>query len=111
MKENLLNYDSKIFEIKNNFEWEYDQYFIRPCLDNKIFTGKVFNKKDVYNVQFKGKGMDFELELIKELIKRNVTIVEIPVDFNPSSPKRDFKFTIVNGFIAIRYLFFIKKTN
>ena len=85
---------------------KFHRFFIDP-----LSSLKVFNKKDVHNLQFKGKGMDFELELIKELTKRNVTIVEIPVDFNPSNPKRDFKFTIVNGFIAIRYLLFIRKTN
>ena len=55
--------------------------------------------------------MDFELELIKELTKRNVTIVEIPVEFNPNSLKRDFKLALMNGFIAIKYLLFIRKTS
>jgi hypothetical protein len=45
-KDNLLNYDSRIFEVKDDFEWLYEQHFIRPCLDNKVFTGKVFDKED-----------------------------------------------------------------
>lgn len=45
-KDNLLNYDSRVFEIMDDFEWIYDQHFIRPCLDNKVFTGKVINKED-----------------------------------------------------------------
>ena len=45
-KENLLNYDSKIVRLGDDFEWEYDELFIRPTLDTKIFTGKVFNKKE-----------------------------------------------------------------
>lgn len=45
-KDNLLNYDSRIFELGEDFEWKYDQHFIRPCLDSKIFTGKVFEKAD-----------------------------------------------------------------
>lgn len=45
-KENLLNYDSRIFSIKDDFNWIYDQHFIRPCLDSKVFTGKVFDKDE-----------------------------------------------------------------
>lgn len=42
-KENLLNYDSKIFKMGDDFEWEIDQYFIRPTEDSKSFNGKVFD--------------------------------------------------------------------
>jgi len=45
-KENLLNYDSKIVKFNDDFEWKYDQYFIRPTLDSKVFTGKVFGKDE-----------------------------------------------------------------
>jgi hypothetical protein len=45
-KENLLNYDSRIFKFGDDFEWIYDQHFIRPCLDSKVWTGKVFEKCD-----------------------------------------------------------------
>lgn len=45
-KENLLNYDSRIVNFGDEFEWIYDQHFIRPCLDSKSFTGKVFEEKD-----------------------------------------------------------------
>ena len=45
-KENLLNYDSIIVKFSEDFEWIYDQHFIRPCLDSKVFTGKVFNEED-----------------------------------------------------------------
>ncbi len=45
-KENLLNYDSRVVNFGDDFEWEYDQHFIRPCLDSKSFTGKVFEKED-----------------------------------------------------------------
>lgn len=45
-KENLLNYDSIVFKFGDDFEWEYDQQFIRPCLDSKVFTGKVFDEEE-----------------------------------------------------------------
>jgi hypothetical protein len=43
-KENLLNYDSRVVRFDDDFDWEYDQQFIRPCLDSKTFVGKVFEK-------------------------------------------------------------------
>jgi hypothetical protein len=45
-KENLLNYDSRIVNFGDDFEWLYEEQFIRPCLDSKSFTGKVFDKED-----------------------------------------------------------------
>jgi hypothetical protein len=44
-KDNLLNYDSKIMKIGELKDFDGEK-FIRPCLDSKIFTGKVFNKYD-----------------------------------------------------------------
>lgn len=41
-KDYLLNYDSRIYELQDDFPWVHDQHFIRPCLDSKIFTGRVF---------------------------------------------------------------------
>ena len=45
-KDNLLNYDSRVVNLKDDFEWEYDQQFLRPCLDSKTFTGRVFEKEE-----------------------------------------------------------------
>ena len=45
-KENLLNYDSKIVKISDDFEWFSKDLFIRPTLDSKIFTGALFNKEE-----------------------------------------------------------------
>lgn len=44
-KDNLLNYDSKVVRIGDNFDWISRKYFIRPVLDSKIFTGRVFEKQ------------------------------------------------------------------
>ena len=45
-KEHLLNYDSRIFKFGEDFQWQEDYHFIRPCLDSKVFTGKLFYKGD-----------------------------------------------------------------
>jgi hypothetical protein len=45
-KDNLLNYDSRVVRFGDDFEWLYDQHFIRPCLDSKVFTGQVLNKEE-----------------------------------------------------------------
>jgi hypothetical protein len=44
-KENLLNYDSKIFKIGDDFTWNGD-FFVRPVLDTKIFNGRPYKKED-----------------------------------------------------------------
>lgn len=44
-KDNLLNWDSKIHKLPDNFTWNKDEIkFIRPTKDNKAFTGKLFNQ-------------------------------------------------------------------
>jgi hypothetical protein len=55
-KDNLLNYDSRVIKFGDDFEWFYDQHFIRPCLDSKAFTGKVFDKGSWY--EFKNRMLD-----------------------------------------------------
>ena len=44
-KENLLNYDSKIFKFDEDFKWKGD-FFVRPTKDTKIITGKPFTMKE-----------------------------------------------------------------
>jgi hypothetical protein len=41
-KENLLNWDSKIYKFSDNFFSE-ELFFCRPTKDTKVFTGKVFD--------------------------------------------------------------------
>ena len=41
-KENLLNYDSKIYKFGEDF-FSHDLFFARPTADSKVFTGKVFD--------------------------------------------------------------------
>jgi len=50
-KENLLNYDSKIIKISEQIDFTQD-LFIRPTMDSKIFTGKVFKKYDWEETQY-----------------------------------------------------------
>jgi hypothetical protein len=44
-KDNLLNYDSKIHKLMDEFEWDSELKFIRPTEDTKVFTGDVFDKE------------------------------------------------------------------
>jgi hypothetical protein len=43
---NLLNYDSIIQPFGQLKDWDKVHYFIRPCKDSKIFTGRVFNQDE-----------------------------------------------------------------
>lgn len=46
-KDNLLNYDSVIAKLGDQFMWGLDEErFIRPTQDTKSFTGKVFNRRE-----------------------------------------------------------------
>ncbi len=42
----MLNSDSKIQTIRDKIDFNHGHLFIRPTLDNKTFTGKVFSKKE-----------------------------------------------------------------
>jgi hypothetical protein len=44
-KENLLNYDSKIFKFTDDFEWN-GGFFLRPTQDTKVLTGKPYSMKE-----------------------------------------------------------------
>lgn len=48
-KDNLLNYDSEVVKFGEDFSWRSGLRFIRPTLDTKIFTGRVFDK-DEWNI-------------------------------------------------------------
>ncbi len=41
-KDNLLNYDSKIFKFGEDFSWN-GHFFVRPTKDTKVFTGAEFD--------------------------------------------------------------------
>lgn len=44
-KEHLINYNSRIFQFGDNFDWQNErELFIKPSREAKIFTGKVFSK-------------------------------------------------------------------
>lgn len=44
-KDNLLNYDSLIYNFSDVLIWDTEYKFIRPCKDTKVFTGKVYTKE------------------------------------------------------------------
>lgn len=44
--EHLLNADAHVYHITDSIEWYFDEMFIRPCADDKSFTGRVFNEKE-----------------------------------------------------------------
>lgn len=48
-KDYLLNYKSAIIDINTEFNWYFNEYFIRPTKDSKLFTGAVFTKEKWLN--------------------------------------------------------------
>lgn len=90
-KENLLNYDSKIFKLGDDFQWNVDQYFIRPTEDSKSFAGKVFNEKE---------WQDYKKYLLTNGHRFSPTV---DTDIQVSMPKniyREIRFFIVGGKIS-----------
>lgn len=51
---NCLNGDAKIFTIEQLqlFSWPAGKYFVRPCLDSKLFTGKLFDAAEFRELAF-----------------------------------------------------------
>jgi len=45
-KDNLLNYDSKVVDFGDDIKWDGEYQFMRPSLDTKSFTGKVYTKDE-----------------------------------------------------------------
>jgi hypothetical protein len=102
-KENLLNYNSKIFKFSDDFEWDGD-FFVRPVLDSKVFTGKVFSPEDWR------KERDRLLNNLKKdrengLITTSLTeATEIQVT-TVKCIEKEFRFWIVNGEIVTSSLY------
>jgi 2-phospho-L-lactate transferase/gluconeogenesis factor (CofD/UPF0052 family) len=68
---------------------------------------KIFNKSDIENITFHKNGLDFEIELLRHLTRRNVEILEIPIGYVPRSKKNGKKTTILKGLQALKYVSFM----
>jgi hypothetical protein len=88
-KDNLLNYDSRIFKISDKFEWTPDERkFIRPTQDTKSFTGQVFYEQEWEE------HMQHNLRNYKSEIFNEETLIQV------SSVKKIYKeirFWVVDG--------------
>lgn len=104
-KENLLNYDSKIYKFGEDFDWNGD-FFARPTLDSKVFTGKVFTMEDWKEFRDRSLIDGHSTSLTKDTDIQVSTIKKI---------QKEFRFFIVNGKIVTGSLyregFFIRHDN
>jgi len=90
-KENLLNYDSRVVNFVDDFEWEYDQHFIRPTLDTKTFTGRVFEKEEWLDTRERMRKYP-ETYTIQDHDKIQVAV--------PKKITQEVRFWVVNGKIV-----------
>jgi hypothetical protein len=87
-QDELLNFDSKVYQFGEDFGWSQGAYFIRPTKDTKSFAGQIF---DLINwTKFRHDALDgsYHSQLTPE------TLIQV------SSVKRvqkEFRFWIVNG--------------
>jgi hypothetical protein len=94
-KDNLLNYDSKIYKFGEDFDWNGD-FFIRPTLDTKTFTGKV------HSMESWKKFRD------EQLTNGHTTTLTKDTDIQVCSIKniqKEFRFYIVDGYIVTASLY------
>ncbi len=91
-KDNLLNYDSKIYKFDNYLDWESlidsSEKFIRPCLDSKTFTGKVFNKEEWH--QF----VEYSLTNGHSTSLNKDTLIQVA---RPKHIQKEIRFWVVGG--------------
>ena len=89
-KENLLNWDSKIYKFGDNF-FSKDIFFARPTKDTKVFTGKVFDMAEWRTFR------DYSLT------NGHSTILDVDTEIQVSSVKniqQEIRFWIVKGKIV-----------
>ena len=85
-KENLLNYDSRIYKFGDDIPDKY--FFARPTKDTKVFTGRVFN--DDQWVEFRD----------RQLTNGHHTVLDKDTDIQVCSVKdiqKEYRFFIVKG--------------
>jgi hypothetical protein len=88
---NLLNYDSKVVPIVEDIKWEHEQYFIRPTLDSKNFTGRVF---------FKNTWKKFRNELFENGYTQTLTPDTLVQYAEPKKIYKEIRFFIVGDKIV-----------
>ena len=94
-KENLLNYDSVIQKFGDKID-RTEIFFARPVLDNKTFTGKVF---DMYEwIDFRNSFLDSEYEttLTKDTLIQVSSVKQLV---------KEFRFWVVGGEVVTGSLY------
>lgn len=93
--ENLLNHDSIILKFSDDFSWPHGQRFIRPCLDTKTFTGKVFEE-------------DEWKPFVERMLKDEFSSLTAETMIQVSTPKRiyqEIRTWVIGGEIATQSLY------
>lgn len=91
-KDNLLNYDSRIYKFGEDFDWEYGSLFVRPCEDTKVFTGQVFDDIE-----------DWRKFRNQQLNNGHSTVLTKDTEIQVCSVKdiqKEFRFWIIDGQIV-----------
>ena len=88
-KENLLNYDSKIYSLSEKIKWKKDEVkFIRPTLDSKSFTGAVFSESQ-FNLMINRYLHNYKSSTFNENTKIQVS--------TPKKIYKEIRFWVVGG--------------
>ncbi len=65
---------------------------------------KAFKKEIIKNLKLSENGFGFEAEVTSKLLKKNIKIIEVPIDYHPRTFKEGKKITFVDGIKALKIL-------
>lgn len=88
-KDNLLNYDSKIYKVTDSFDWAPGEIkFIRPTQDTKAFTGQEFTEEEWKD------SVEHALHNFKSPSFNEETLVQVS---RPKAIHKEIRCWVVNG--------------
>ena len=82
--------------------------FYNKSISDPFTSIKAFDAKLLKSLQLYRKGFDLDFEIFVKLYKKKCFFLEVPVHFNPRTPKQGKKITALDGIKCLFYLIFSK---
>ena len=119
----LVVYGSRILNKKNNYSTIsfYLGGLLVTFFTNLIFRNsnltdqptcyKLFKSEIIKNINLKSKGFEFCSEVTAKILKKNINIAEVPINYYPRKKKDGKKIKWTDGLIALKTLIKCKLIN
>lgn len=113
---NITNHINKIYKNKK-ISFFFSKYggilisFIMLIFYNRFITDpfstlKIYDKEIIKNLKLIEKGVNYEIEIMCKLLKKNFSIIEVPVDYFPRGKKDGKKMGLWDGITSLKTLIF-----